>query len=84
MIRLVGWLKHCNLSLSLSLGAAAGKTAQLMNDEVCAPAAAYSALAALFGMGSSVLLCSRVYLLGLFAHAALVAHRLGGVDHCHE
>ncbi len=55
-----------------------------MNDEVCAPAAAYSALAALFGMGSSVLLCSRVYLLGLFAHAALVAHRLGGVDHCHE
>ncbi len=50
-----------------------GKTAQLMSDEVCgAAAAAYLALAALVGKCSSSLLFS--------PQAALVAHRLGGVD----
>ncbi len=71
---------QCITHHSDGLGAALGKASQLMSDEVCAAAdAAYLALAALVGMCSSVLLCSP-HIFVPFAHAALVAHRLGGVD----
>jgi len=46
---------QCITHHSDGLGAALDKTSQLMSDEVCAAAAAHSALAALIGMCSSVI-----------------------------
>ncbi len=51
-----------------------------MSDEVCAAAAAHVVLAALVGICSSALLFGTYICFGLTAHAALIAHRLGGQD----
>ena len=51
-----------------------------MSDDVCLAAAARIVLAALVGICSSALLFGTYICFGVTAHAALIAHRLGGQD----
>jgi len=68
---------QCITHHSDGLGAALDKTSQLMSDEVCAAAAAHSALAALVGMCSSVIPCSPY----IWSHCGQIAQLMSEVKY---